>query len=334
MKREKIKQFLKENIYIIVIFLVGIFFIYLPIPYYIEAPGGLIDTSNRIDIQDKNPSNGSFEMAYVSSIKASIPTLLFASFHEDWDIIKKEEVVAEGETEKEAEYRSRLSLEEGNQIAIIKAYQAAGKYIEIKKQNIYITYLFQEANTNLKVGDKVEKVMNKPVNSFEEFYDIIQSYPVGTKLDITVKEDLKEKNRYAYVIESENKKMLGIVPTVLYDLNMKPGIKIKTDQNESGGSGGLIMTLSIYNALTKEDITKGRKIAGTGTMEKNGTVGSIAGVKYKLIGADKKKADIFFVPDGENFQEALKVKKKKNLKIKLVPVKTLDEALSYLKNRD
>ena len=91
------------------------------------------------------------------------------------------------------------------------------------------------------------------------------------------------------------------------------------------------MALAIYNALTDEDITKGLNIVGTGAINSDGTVEEIDGVKYKILGANKIKADIFFCPE-ENYQEAKKVVDKRNLKIKVVKVKTLEEAIEYLNN--
>ena len=52
------------------------------------------------------------------------------------------------------------------------------------------------------------------------------------------------------------------------------------------------MALAMYDALTREDITKGKTIAGTGTIDANGNVGAIGGVIYKLSGAVKNNADI------------------------------------------
>jgi PDZ domain-containing protein len=77
-------------------------------------------------------------------------------------------------------------------------------------------------------------------------------------------------------------------------------------------------------------LSKGRNVVGTGTIDKDGNVGSIGGVKYKLIGAVKNKADIFLVPNGENYEEALKVKKEKNYDIKIVGVSTLKDAINEL----
>ena len=124
--------------------------------------------------------------------------------------------------------------------------------------------------------------------------------------------------------------MVGIMISNISELETNPKIELKFNSSESGSSGGLMMTLAIYNYLIDDDITKGRKIVGTGTIDELGNVGSIGGVKYKLAGAVKEKADLFLVPFGENYEEAKKEKEEKNYDIKIVAVKTLDEAISYL----
>ena len=87
--------------------------------------------------------------------------------------------------------------------------------------------------------------------------------------------------------------------------------------------------LTIYSELVDLKIPKGMKIAGTGTIEEDEKVGKIDGIKYKLLGSEKKKVDIFFVPS-ENYKEAIKVKKKYHLKLKIVRVETIDDAINYL----
>jgi PDZ domain-containing protein len=91
-------------------------------------------------------------------------------------------------------------------------------------------------------------------------------------------------------------------------------------------------TLAIYDSLTEKDLSHGLKIAGTGTIDADGYVGDIDGVKHKINGAAKDEADIFFVPAGRNYEEATKTKKENNLKIEIVPVETLDDAIKYLEN--
>ena len=89
------------------------------------------------------------------------------------------------------------------------------------------------------------------------------------------------------------------------------------------------MTLMTYNSLTKQDLTYGKKIVGTGTISLDGSVGEIGGVKYKLMGAVNNKADIFLVPEG-NYEEAMKVKEDKKYDIEIVKVTKLQDAIDYL----
>ena len=91
-------------------------------------------------------------------------------------------------------------------------------------------------------------------------------------------------------------------------------------------------TLYIYDNLVERDISNGLKIAGTGSIDAEGNVVEIDGVKYKLKGAVKAKADIFFVPKGENYDEAIKIQNENKYDIEIVGVSTFDEALLYLYN--
>ena len=87
--------------------------------------------------------------------------------------------------------------------------------------------------------------------------------------------------------------------------------KVTVHSDEIGGpSAGFMFSLEIYNQLTKEDLTKGYKIAGTGTISTDGTVGKIGGIEQKVVAADKAGAEIFFAPNenGEknsNYQNAI-----------------------------
>ena len=92
-----------------------------------------------------------------------------------------------------------------------------------------------------------------------------------------------------------------------------------------------MIALSIYNQNIKEDITKGKNIAGTGTIDLEGNVGEIGGIKHKIIGAVKSGVEIFLIPY-ENYEEAKKVVEENKYNITIVSVKTFDEALDYLKN--
>ena len=115
----------------------------------------------------------------------------------------------------------------------------------------------------------------------------------------------------------------------LKEIETNPKVDFVFKDNESGASRGLLCALDIYNKITEYDLTKGLKIAGTGVIYSDGSVGGIDGVKYKLKGAVKKKADVFIVPSS-NYEEAMNEKKKNNYDIEIIEADTLHNVILKL----
>ena len=327
---KKIINLIKKNIIFITVIILTILSFEIEFPYYIEAPGGLLNTSDRIEIQGYD-TMGDFNMTYVTKLKANVISLLIAYVRKDWDIIDKDDVVLSNETEKENEIRSSLLLDESTNNAIILAYQKALFDIKINNTDLYITYIDEQANTDLKIGDRIVSINDTDVETYEDANKIIELLD-QEKMKIKVINDDKEYIRYAYKTYFEDQLLIGIVITEYKEIETDPSIKLSFKSYESGPSGGLMMSLSIYYSLMQINPNKSLKIAGTGTIDEYGNVGEISGIKYKLKGAVNEKADIFIVPSGTNYEEAIKEKQKNNYNIDIVAVSTFDEAIEYLKN--
>lgn len=328
---EEIKKTIKENYKIIIVFIVLMMSFLIEFPYYIEAPGGIIAVNDRIEIEEKTSSSGSFNLAYVSQIKATIPTLAYALLNKDWDIIKEKEYHYENETNEDADYRSHLLLDEANNNAIIVAFKAANKDIEISNEHLYIIYVDSSADTDLKIGDEILAIDDVKIVNKEQLDIIIEEKKYGDILNIKVKRNNKEIECYGKIQNIDDKKVVGVVLSKTSDIITNPSVELEFKKSESGPSGGLTLALSIYDALVEEDITKGRKIVGTGTIDEKGNVGSIGGVEYKIKGAVKENADIFLVPAGDNYEEAKNVIIENNYDLELISVSTFQEALEKLK---
>ena len=174
------------------------------------------------------------------------------------------------------------------------------------------------------------EIDGKDIENVDEIKELIKKKNVGDKLKIRVIRDGKEKLVTSVIKEDNDSKIIGVIIVTNYDFETDPEIELKFKASESGSSGGLMMALSIYTKISDEDIVKGRKIAGTGTIDASGKVGEIDGIKYKIMGAVKNNMDIVLVPSG-NYEEALKVKEENNYKIDIVKVDTFDDAIAYLK---
>ena len=225
--------------------------------------------------------------------------------------------------------RERLYLKESQDAAVINAYKMANKDIEITKVNNHVGYIAEEAKTNLKIGDIILEVNGEEISSLTDLQQVIGALNKNEKVNIKVLRNNKNKECYATTYETDDGIKIGVSLINTYEYEESPQVTLKAKASEMGSSGGLMMSLTVYNQLVDEDITKGKKIVGTGTIDIDGNVGEIGGVKYKLIGAVNKKADVFICP-WENYEEALEVAKEHNFKIKIIYAKTFNEALEKL----
>ena len=238
-----------------------------------------------------------------------------------------------GQTIEEKNYRNKMLLEEANDTALLVAYKHSDIDYSIENSKVYITYIDELANTNLKIGDQILKVDNKKIKDKNDLFTYIASKKIGDKISLEVKDiNGENKKRTSTLINVLDEPKVGAIVTETFNLKSNKKVEFNFKNSESGSSGGLMLTLTLYSHLNEIDLTKGKTIVGTGTIDINGNVGEISGIKYKLIGAVNKKADIFLVPAGNNYKEAKKVKKEKGYDIELVPVKTFEDALKYLKN--
>lgn len=328
----EMKKFIKENYLVLLFGIVFMATILYPLPYYIYTGGGTINIKDKIHIESKE-TKGDFNLCYVEQINANIPTFLLSRLLSNWDSVSKEEVsLNDKEDVKDIYKRDKIYLEEANQNAIFVAYKKAGKSVNILDKHLYIIYLEEDSDTDLKIGDDILEIDGSKIDSLADISKILDSYEVGSKLNIKVKRNGKEMMKYAIVHEKDGRKLIGIALTSIYDYEVDPKITFTFSNSESGPSGGFMVTLAIYNQLIDSDISNGLKIAGTGTIDIEGNVGSIGGVKYKLKGAVDSKSDIFLVPAGENYEEAIKYKKKYHYDIKIIGISTFEEAIEKLES--
>lgn len=326
---DSIKKFFKEN-YKGILILVFIYLLFnFKLDFSIYSPGGLINLDSRIESKnDINKSKGSINMTYVKLVKGTIPTYLLAKVIPTWDIVSNDDITYDGDIDETIKI-DKYYLYESISNAYMVAYNEAGIDYTIKKSNNYVTYIYENAKTDLKLFDNIVKYDNIEFTTFTEMQKYITNKKVGDKITFDVVRNGKNIKCYAELIDIDGNAKVGLTSAVINEYDSKLNVDVKSKQSESGSSGGFMTALAIYNAITENDITKGRIIAGTGTIDSEGNVGEIGGVTYKLAGAVNKGADIMLVPK-DNYKEALKYKKKHNLDIELVSISTFKEGIEYL----
>lgn len=325
--KKVIKEEYKFFLGMIILFIILIF----PVNYYIVVGGGISDISSRIQVEDAYQSKGSFNISYVTELEGTVTTYLLSFIIPKWE---RESVndykYTEDETSNDIEFRSELDLKTANSTAIYWAYTLANKEITEVKKDLYVIARTEEISSSLKVGDMILSMDNNSYDSIEEYRNYINEKEIGDEITVKIIRKGKEKEEKVTVQSLNDKKVIGVLLQYVKEYETSPTLKVIFKKDESGPSGGLITTLEIYNQLTKKDITHGLAIAGTGTIEEDGTIGNISGINYKLLGAEAAHADYFLAPSGDNYKEAMKYKKEKKLKIKIIEVKSVKDVLKKL----
>ncbi len=327
-KREVIK-FFKNPKEVISFFLPIVFVIIMliPVPYYVKLGGGIIPLDDKITIDNQYKYKGELNALYVSEAKGNVLLYLLSYIMPSFEKVPNEKVVLDNEKDKDYNYREKVYFENSTDIATKVAFDKAGKEIIESRNDYVVVYISKDAKTDLLVGDVILKINNNDVNNYSDIEDTVNNSK--EYINMLVLRKGKKINARSKIIMIDNTPKIGIAISNVKAYKTKDNIKFDFKNEGAGPSGGLMMALSIYNKLIKQDITNGKKIMGTGTISLDGTVGPIGGVKHKLLGAHKNHADIVIVPY-ENYKEALKIKKEKKYSFKLIKVKSFDEALNKL----
>jgi PDZ domain-containing protein len=181
-------------------------------------------------------------------------------------------------------------------------------------------------------GDVIVAVDGQPVDTNEDVIRSVSRSSPGEEITLRILRDGTERDETLTVVadpDDPEAPRLGLLLSSYLELP----VDVHIDAGVIGGpSAGLMFSLAIVDLLQPEDLTGGVVIAGTGTIDRDGTIGAIGGIQQKVLGAvsrgdDARPASVFLVPAG-NLREAAAAPIDRDLT--LVPVATLQEALEAL----
>lgn len=314
------------------------------INYVIYAPGGITEVEALISVDyDVPDSEGSFSSTYVVSF--SKPTF-FQFIVSDFSRYNRVYILSESYahyTDTERRVISYIQKYTSVDASIKVAYEVASLnnneivFDESSTYEIVVVYGKDAELTNYNavgLADRFVSMMGDNGILVEDYTLILNHMTAGLMYDFTF--ETEEGTTYEVSISADDY-INGYLDlnayTLIDETHIYPRFE-ETDSNIGGPSGGLMQTLAIYDMLVDEDMTKGYKIAGTGTISYAGNVGQIGGMTQKIATAYLNKVDIFFVPGVEtsNYAEALAACEKFGIDPEdwLIPVETFAEAVSFL----
>lgn len=325
-------------ILVAIILLIGSFY---SLPYYVSKPGMAKELEPIIEVENGFDEEGNFMLTTVRMGRANIYSYLIAKFSKYQEIFPLDSIRSENETDEEYNVR-QLHLMDSSKISAIEvAYKKAGIPVEYDYKGVYVLSVEEEmpAFGKLEAGDRIFKVDNKEFTASDKFIQYVSGKQAGDTITLT----FERRNKVDEVIvavqpfkNDANRVGIGVGLVEDKEILVDPEVHVET-KDIGGPSAGFMFSLEIYNQLNEEDLTQGYDIAGTGTISPEGKIGRIGGIEQKVIAADNAGADIFLAPfeegaEDSNYNAAVRTAEDIKTKMKIVPVNTFDEAVSYLED--
>ncbi|GAA4689450.1 YlbL family protein [Phytohabitans rumicis] len=301
-----------------------------PIPYVVLGPGPTVDTLGKEDGKEVIQVTGTQTSTSAGQLRLTTvgvqPDVKLLSaiagwFSDDEAVVPRELIYPPDQTEQQVEERNAEDFKASQSSAETSALRELGYPVQVTVKNVTAG---GPSEGVLRAGDILTSVNGKPVTSGPKLTEMIRAEPGGTELTI----GYTRANANA-TVKIKTRAQDGEPPRIGVEIEPKQPhpFELKIDLSKIGGpSAGLMFALGIIDKIEPADLTGGKIIAGTGTIDDDGNIGPIGGIGQKLVGAKNAGATVFLTP-ADNCAEA---KSNDRPGLPLIKVATLDEALAAL----
>ncbi|MGP3931648.1 YlbL family protein [Nonomuraea sp. KM88] len=285
------------------------------VPYVVLSPGptentiGEVDKKPVISIKGRQtyPTKGALSLVTVAyqggpAAQIDLLTALRGWIDPTVAVVPQETIFAPDRDPKEVEEENTVEMSNSQDSATAAALN------ELKiPYNMVVSVVSTEkgkpADGKLRKGDEINSVDGKPAENVDVVGDAVKAHKPGqsvvfnvtrggTKLDVTV----------PTIAGPEGQTLVGVLMQATYKFPFDVDINVG---DVGGPSAGLMFSLGILDKLTPGELTGGKRIAGTGTIQPTGEVGAIGGIAQKMVGAKEAGATVFLTP-ADNCAEAMK----------------------------
>jgi PDZ domain-containing protein len=323
------------------VFLVPVVFLlavpaFIRIPYFVVSPGPAENVIPLISVrgqQTYRPKGGLLlTSVYESTGRVTVYQALKGWLDPSEAVVPERDILAPGQTVKQGELVAKSQMDESIYNAALVALTKYTGYPKSHGPGVFVVSVIAgyPADGKLVAEDVILAVNEQRVDSPEALGQAIQANGAGTPLGLTVQRMVEVDGTL-----QRRTSRVTVTPTIPKNSNRAQiGVEAITNfpvplyiNNEGigGPSAGLMWTLGLIDWLTPGDLTRGRLIAGTGTILPDGTVGPIGGIQQKVVGAEYAHAVVFFAPVSEAAGARAVAHG-----ITIVPVRTYLDALRYL----
>lgn len=320
---------------VIVAILVGVSILPLPTNSGMEAPGFAASVEPMVHV----PPNKSYPVKGTLILTTVVPQApivvvqwIYGRINPAVRLTNPAQIVPVNTTPQQLAIQGFRDLQASEKTAIVMGLQLAGLKASLQYTGAEIVGVENQsaARDILQPGDQITAVNGAPVTNVTDISHLLSTSPQATSTELGILRGGQTTTLKVPVTPASatgTPPRIGILVSPTGDkLELPFPVSITPEKVAGGPSAGLMFTLTVYNAVTPADLTQGRKIAGTGTIDLNGDVGPIGGVEQKVAAAEHAGATYFLCPP-DNYADALKVAHH----IKVVKIATAQQAIQFLK---
>jgi PDZ domain-containing protein len=250
------------------------------------------------------------------------------------------------------EQRRVLALESmrtAAQVAQFVALQAVGYDVELLPGDVLIQQMvclepnedgtdcerWSPSDEQLDPGDRLLAIDGVELEGVEDITEQLAGKLPGDEVDITIdRPDVGELTVTVELNSSPTEPERTIVGFLPFDTRrVELPFELDIDTGQIGGpSAGLAFTLTLIDELTPGELTGGADVAVTGTIELDGSIGAIGGLRQKASAVEQVGVDVFLVPAAQGEEDIEAAERAAGGDVRLIPVATLQEALDALES--
>ena len=320
---------------IVALLVLGVVAARFPVQYAAMGPGVTFNTLGKdtdgkqivqITGRTTNKTTGNLNMTTVSELDhLDLLSAIRGWLTSDESVVPREVLFPPGETQKEIDQQSQEDFVSSQDSATASALA----YLHYPNKVVVAGIpKGSPAKGVLAAGDVLNEVNGAPATTVDALHATLAKVKPGSKVTVGYTRDRKPHTGTITTTKAQKGSGAALGIEVTFQRVAPFGVKISL-ANIGGPSAGLMFALGIIQKVGKNvNLTGGKFIAGTGTIDLNGKVGPIGGIPLKMIGAKRAGATVFLVPAG-NCAEA---KEHHPAGLRLVKVSTLSGAVTALKS--
>jgi PDZ domain-containing protein len=309
----------------------------IPLPYTTQDPGSATQVGPLMSVKAGTvpffPPKSSVAFTTVSQREATFFDLLRGWIDDDVDVYSNDFLYG-GSSRTETRFVNAGLMNASKVKATTVALRRLGYDVAVRTNGTIVRQIgpSSPAAGVLQLDDIITKVDGEPVDLFGEIRDLLQAGGPGATHVLTVERPpasgtFVEVPITTVAAEGEpDRAIVGITPEERLGSVDLP-FTVDIDERRVGGpSAGLAFALGIIDVLTEGELTGGHKVAITGTIDFDGTVGPVGGAKQKSAAVRNAGYEAFLVPPAE----ADEVRAAIGDDVTVISVSTLQEALDAL----